>query len=105
MAGSSLAKMRTEWRISLEFSISCTRLFVQLTDGETDDIVINGRKNPLEAWRRLLRRFDPNAAGRKRNLLKTFIAPGRCCMHELQGAVGRWESHVSRYEHQIRQQA
>ena len=76
--------------------------FVQLTDAEAHDIVMNSRRNPLEAWRKLLRRFDPNAAGRKRNLLKAFVPPGRCSMHELQGASGRWESHVPRYEQKLR---
>ena len=30
-----------------------------LTSFEANDIVANSRKNPLEAWRRLQKRFDP----------------------------------------------
>ena len=44
-----------------------------LTSYEANDFVANSRKNPLEAWRRLQRRYDPT-----RNLLRTIISPGRC---------------------------
>ena len=47
----------------------------QFTDGEAHDIVIHSRRNPLEAVRRLLGRFDPTTGSRKRNLLTTIIAP------------------------------
>ena len=33
-------------------------------------IVANSRKNPLEAWRRLQKRYDPTTGGRKRNILR-----------------------------------
>ena len=38
-----------------------------LTSCEANDIVANSRKNPLEAWRRLQKRYDPTTGGRKRN--------------------------------------
>ena len=38
-----------------------------LTSCEANDIVANSRKNPLEAWRRLRKRYDPTTGGRKRN--------------------------------------
>ena len=44
-----------------------------LTSYEANDIVANSRKNPLEAWRRLQKRYDPTTGGRKRNLLRTII--------------------------------
>ena len=41
---------------------------VALTSCEANDIVANSRKIPLEAWRRLRKRPDSTAGGRKRNL-------------------------------------
>ena len=51
-----------------------------LTSYEANDIVANSRKNPLEAWRRLQKRYGPTTGGRKRNLLRTIISPGRCSL-------------------------
>ena len=48
-----------------------------LTSCEANDIVANSRKNPLEACQRLQKRYDPTTGGRKRNLLRTTISPGR----------------------------
>ena len=73
-----------------------------LTICEANDIVANSRKNPLEAWRRLQKRYDPTTGGRKRNLLFTIISPGRCSLLELQAAIERWESYVSRYEKKLK---
>ena len=47
-----------------------------LASYEANDIVANSRKKPLEAWRRLQKRYDPTTGGRKRNLLCTIISPG-----------------------------
>ena len=73
-----------------------------LTNYEANDIVANSRKNPLEAWRRLQKRYDPTTRGRKRNLLRTIISPGRCSLVELQVGIERWESYVSRYEKKMK---
>ena len=67
-----------------------------LTSCETSDIVANPRKNPLEAWRGLQKRYDPTTGGRERNFLRTIISPGRCSLLELQAGIERWESYVSR---------
>ena len=69
---------------------------------EANDIVANSRKNPLEAWRRLQNRDDPTTGGRKRNLLRTIVSPGRCSLLELQAGTERWESYVSRYEKKLK---
>ena len=53
-----------------------------LTSYEANDIVANSRKSPLEAWRRLQKRYDPTTGGRQRNLLRTIISPGRCSLQE-----------------------
>ena len=73
------------------------------TSYEADDMVANSRKNPSEAWRRLQKRYDPTTGGRKRNLLRTIISPGRCSLLlELQAGIERQESHVSRYEKKLK---
>ena len=36
-----------------------------LTSYEANDIVANSWKNPLEAWRRLQKRYDPTTGGRR----------------------------------------
>ena len=47
---------------------------IALTSYEANDIVANSQKNPLEAWQRLQKRYDPTTGGRKRNLLRTIIS-------------------------------
>ena len=73
-----------------------------LTSQEANDSVANSRKNPLEAWRRLQKRYDPTTGERKRNLLRTIISPGRCSRLELQAGIERLESYVSRYEKKLK---
>ena len=73
-----------------------------LTSYEANDIVANSRKNPLESWRRLQKRYDLTTGGWKRNLLRTIISPGRCSLLELQAGMERWESYVSRYEKKMK---
>ena len=73
-----------------------------LTSYEVSDIVANSRKNPLKAWRRLQKRYDPTTGGRKRNLLRTIISPGRCSLLELLAGIERWGSYVSRYEKKLK---
>ena len=72
-----------------------------LTSYETNDIVANSRENPLEAWRRLQKHYDPMKGGRKRNQLRTIISPGRCSLLELQTGIERWKSYVSRCEKRL----
>ena len=63
---------------------------------------VNSRKNPLEAWRRLQKRYDPTTGGRKRNFLRTTMSPGRCSLLELQAGIERLESYVSRCEKKLK---
>ena len=84
---------------NLEFELQQMHTaLMALTSYEANDIVADSRKNPLGAWRRLQKRYDPTTGGRKRNLLRTIISPGRCSLLELQAGIERWESYVSRYE-------
>ena len=73
-----------------------------LTSYEANDIVANSRKNPLDALRRLQKRYDLTTGGRKRNLLRTIISPGRCSLLELQVVIERWEFYVTRYEKKLK---
>ena len=69
---------------NLEFMLQQMRTaLMALTSYEANDIVANSRKNPLEAWRRLQKRYDPTTRERKRNLLRTSISPARSLL-ELQ---------------------
>ena len=72
------------------------------TSCEANDIVANSRKNPLGAWWRLQTRYDPTKGGRKRDLLRTIISPGRCSLLELHAEIERWESYVSRHEKKMK---
>ena len=67
-----------------------------LTSCGANYIAATSRKNPLEAWRRLQKRCDPTTGGRKRNLLRTIISPGRCSLLELQAGSEPLESYVWR---------
>ena len=73
-------------------------MLTDLTSDEANDMVANSRKNPLEAWRRLQKRYDPTTGGCKRILLRTFVSLGRCSPLEFQAGIKRWESAVSQYE-------
>ena len=69
-------------------------MLTDITIGEAKDIVANSRKNPLETWRRLQKRPDSTAGGRKRNHLRTIVSPERCSLLEIQAGMERWESAV-----------
>ena len=73
-----------------------------LTRCEADDNAANPWKKPLEAWRKLQNRWDPETGGRKRDLLRTIISPAKCSLLELRARIERWESYVSRYEKKMR---
>ena len=49
-----------------------------LTSYEANDMVANSRKDPLEAWRRLLKRYDPTTRGGKRKpfCARSFLLDG-----------------------------
>ena len=49
----------------------------KLLEGEALDTVQNTTRGAgLEAWRKLVRRFDPQTTGRKRTLLRRILNPG-----------------------------
>ena len=64
-----------------------------LTSYEANDIVANSRKNPLEAWRRLQKRYDPTM-GRKKakpsahdNFSWTMLSFGTSSGHRTLGVL------------------
>ena len=72
-----------------------------LTSSEADDTVAKWHENPLEAWRRLQKRY-PTSGGRKGNFVSKIISLGRCSLLELQAGIERWESYVSRYQKKLK---
>ena len=73
----------------------------QLMEGEALGIIRNCSRSPfkgLEAWRRLIRRFDPHSIGRQRNILSKVLHPGQSKMPDLSRAIERWIADVQRYE-------
>ena len=73
-----------------------------LTSCEANDMVAYSRKNPLEAWRRLQKRYDPLTGGRNRNLVRAIISLGGCSLLECHAGIERWESSVSHCERKLR---
>ena len=70
-----------------------------LTEEESQDIVDGVEAgNGAEAWRKLVKRWDPVIAGRNRALLKTIISPERCNIAELTAVIEKWEASVRTYE-------
>ena len=52
-------------------------MLTDLTIGEANDIVANSRKNPLESWRRLQKRYHPTYNRREERLSTIVIPRGR----------------------------
>jgi len=70
-----------------------------LTEREPFDITQNvSSNNGLETWRRLHKRYDPSTRGRRKNLLKSILKPGRHKLENLGEAMEKWEEQVGRYE-------
>ena len=74
-----------------------TTVLGQLTEMEANDICERAG-NGVEAWRALNRRFDPTTGGRKRNILRQIINPGRATLATLQQSLVKWELLIQRYE-------
>ena len=73
---------------SVEINPQVYVALAELLEGEALDIVQNTTRGAgLEAWRKLVRRFDPQTVGRKRTLLSRIINPGTVKVHELSRAI------------------
>ena len=80
---------------SVEINSQVYVALAELLEGEALDIVQNTTRGAgLEAWRKLVRRFDPQTVGRKRTLLSRIINPRTVKVHELSRAIEQWEERV-----------
>ena len=80
---------------SVEINPQVYVALAELLEGEALDIVQNtARGAGLEAWRKLVRNFDPQTVGRKRTLLSRNINPGTVKVHELSRPIEQWEERV-----------
>eukprot|EP00435_Cladocopium_sp_Y103_P007713 s12_g2.t1 len=74
------------------------RVLCHLCTGESEDLLV-GAGNGDEAYRKLCRRWDPAASGRKRNLLWAILNPERCkTWAAVRPAIEQLEDLVRRYE-------
>ena len=87
---------------NLEFALQHMHTaIIALKIYEANGIVANSRKNPLEAWWRLQKRFDSTTGGRKTKP-SAHVQFSRCSLLEFQAGIERWESHVSRFQKKMR---
>lgn len=58
-----------------------------------------GKGRGLEAWRKLVKRYDPTTGGRRRAMLRAILNPSKCTkLEDLYVAIETWEEHVRQYE-------
>ena len=89
---------------SVEINPQVYVALAELLEGEALDIVQNTTRGAgLEAWRKLVRRFDPQTVGRKRTLLSRIINPGTVKVHDLPRAIEQWEERVRSYQSRARE--
>ena len=71
-----------------------------LCEAEALTIVRSAGKNcGLEAWRRLVRCYDPSTGGRRTAMLRHILNLNTCAkLEELSNAVKTWEEQVRQYE-------
>lgn len=70
-----------------------------LCDREAFTIVrSSGRGQGVEAWRKLIRRYDPTTGGRRRTMLRHVLTPQKARLEDLSGAIEAWEEQLRLYE-------
>ena len=82
-------------------------IMTALTTSGTDafSIVKNTPKRMgLDAWRRIVRKFDPNNPVANLRLLKKIMQPPQVSMDQLPGAIEQWEQHYTHYMDRTREQ-
>ena len=58
-----------------------------------------GKGQGLEAWRKLIKRYDPSTGSRRWAMLRSILNPNKCGrLEDLYGAIETWEEHVRQYE-------
>ena len=76
---------------SVEVNPQIYVVLAEVLVGEALDTV---RGAGLEAWRKLVRRFDPQTVGRKRTLLSRILNPGTVKGHELSRSIEHIKTHT-----------
>ena len=71
-----------------------------LCENEAFSIVRSaGRGNGAEAWRKLVKRYDPSTGNRRRSMLKHVLSPQRVQkIEELSHSIEKWEEALRLYE-------
>ena len=89
---------------SVDISPHINVALAQLLEGEALDIVQNTTRGAgLEARRSLVRRFDPQSAGRKRTLPSRIFNLGTVKVHVRLRAIEQWEERVRWYQSSARE--
>ena len=72
----------------------------QLLTEESHTILRNGADdNGLDAWRRLVKRWDPKTVGRHRNAYLRIAQPGKAkTVEQASGMLERWETEILEYQ-------
>ena len=74
-------------------------VLASLIEGEALDIITNSAEGEgFEAWRKLVKNFDPQSAGRRRNILKSLMNPPQAQLAELRSQIEKWEKRISEYK-------
>ncbi len=71
-------------------------VLLSFTEAESLDIVLGAAPSGFEAFRRVIRRWDPLIGGRHRALLRQILVSERAKLAELPLAFERWEDLVRR---------
>ena len=96
--------MLTVDEVAVEIDLQVYVALAELLEGEALDIVQNtARGAGLKAWRKLVRRVDPQTVGRKRTLLSRIVNPGTVKVHELSRAIEQWEERVRSHQSRSRE--
>ena len=88
-----------------EISTELYAVLQSLCEKEAFTIVRSaGKGNGLEAWRKLIKRYDPTTGGRRRAMLRSILTPNKCArIEDLYSALETWEEHVRQYESRKKQ--
>ena len=62
-----------------------------------------GKHRGFDAWRRLVKRYDPSTGNRRRAMLRHIISPNKCTkLEDLSNTIESWEEEVRLYEQRKR---
>ena len=92
------ADLIDQWDEVVEFNEQLYTVLRATTEGVVFDLVENApRGNGLEAWRMLIKKYDPATGGRKRIMLQALTNPDRAGYDSLSNALESWKFLRGRY--------